>query len=359
MTKPQRQATIYLVFLYLPVLIALLLFTQSPKKESFSKYLKNHYPVRHWALKANALIQIRLLGSTNLGNIHIGKHPWLFYITESDGNSSRDLWGLPKEHIDEAWTKYLQQTLQKPFGFNSKYILVLPPNKESVYPEKLRYLFLDSVPQDHKNYSRVIQVARSLAPDNVVPLKETLVRGKETFPTFHSGDTHWNQWGAYLAHRDIIQAVNKVMGSRLEIISAEPSISSETPEHDILKMFNGADRTIAYEADAGPNIVVNFPQLPKAVEDLPYTVSINPTGQYTVWFLGDSFGERLKSFLNPYFGKVIFIKGTNKVLKRSIAKAYSEHGHPDLIIEERVERYLNNPVGYRDFAKELGFNPQP
>jgi alginate O-acetyltransferase complex protein AlgJ len=355
MTVFKKRAVPFILFLYLPLVLAAVLYIPWIGKEKFSDYLRLHFPIRQWAVRGNALVQIKLLNNKNLGNIHMGKYPWVFYLTESDGNSLHDLWGKPKENIANLWSKYLRKTKKNPFGFDAHYILLLPPNKETVYRENTDFLFLDDVQQENKNYFKVIRKAQEIHPDGFVPLLDMLLKGKEQFQTYHSGDTHWNKWGAYLAYREVLAGVNKVLSSDILPVDAEPKIMPGEASHDILNMFNGTEKVISYVLDSGKNIGVSFDAccVEPLVDESSYQVYENPEATRVMWFVGDSFGEVIIPFFAPHFRKVVFIKGVGKVLRKTIHRAFMEHGPPDLIIEERVERYLSNPVDYVDYAAEV------
>lgn len=353
MEKSKRASLFYISFLVLPILVGAASYFSHKENLRFKDYLKLKYPVRQWAYNFNARLQVKWLGHTNTGNLHLGQWPWVFYITQSDGTSSDDFWGISKSDLQRDWLAYLRPTFEKPYGFDAKYLLVLPPNKESVYPEKTRYSFTDYRATNRKNYFKVLESARSLNSNAVVPLIDTLTEGKKDFPTYFSGDTHWNEWGAYLAHLDILKAASTVMGEKIEPLSIQPPAVENAKSADIQELFRGTEKVISYLLDPGSAVRVRFTECchEPIVEDGNYVVFSNPKAKNVVWLLGDSFSMALKSFLAPYFKKVIFMRYLDD--KKMIPRALADGGRPDLIIEERVERYLNSAPKYFDHGKGL------
>jgi SGNH hydrolase-like domain, acetyltransferase AlgX len=328
-TKQQKKSLLPLFLLFAPLLIAVALYTPNKKNGiKFKDYLNFKYPLPKFARKINALLQIKLLGHTNVGNIHIGKNNWVFYITESDGSSNQDFWAISTPHIEQKWLNYVKQMAIKPYGLQSKYFFVAVPNKESVYPEKTNYFFLDYIPQSKKNYFRIVKALEADNPDVIVSLYEPLVRNKQNFPTYYSADTHWNSWGIYVAHLEILKKVNTALGLNIQSLPIQGPTLGGLGSQDILGMFDGVDKIISLEINPGPNCVLQLIESGKKKTDK------------VIWIVGDSFGEGLRSALYAYFHKVIYIRYLDT--QRSIPQSLAESGVPDLIIEERVERYLSN-----------------
>lgn len=311
--------------------------------------------LKKWAYKINVFIQIKLLNHTNTGNVHIGKNNWLFYLTTSDGSSVDDLLGKSSPDIEKKWATYFQKTLSSPLGFTkSKYLFLMPPNKETVYPEKTNYLFLNYVNYDNKNYFHIQKLLENLNPNSVLPLLD-LLKINYGFPTYYQSDTHWNNFGCYLAYKEIIKRINLLLDTKIDIPiqNQAPGYSGKKAiQKDILEMFSSSINVLGFSSDPGQDVTIenSFPCCVKTViTDENYTSFENPKFNKVIWFVGDSFSEGLKPYLAPYFKSIIFIKRYVRS-KEIFDRALKQSGPPDLIIEEFIERHLKNPPEYFDFT---------
>lgn len=350
-----KKAYFYLLLLYAPGFIALVLFVFTSNIK-FKDYIKHRYPIKEAAIDWNARLQMSLLGHTNNGSVHFGKDSWLFYITQGDGSSYNDFWGIGDPMLVRRWQEYLNLTVLKPYGFTAKYLLVLPPNKESVYPEKTRFLFNRSINRRLGNYERVIGMIRAEYSNIFVDIKNKLIEGKEKYPTYYSADTHWNQWGAYIAHLEILRRAEVVLQEPIDALPLEEPREIPSGQKDIYDM-------IAHNAFLRKQVSVIAPDIsiqlksacshPLADDKKEYTVYECPGKKFVVWFIGDSFSDRMKPFLSLYFRKTIFMRYNPFGSNSHIQRALRDGGVPDLIIDEKVERFLPRVSAYKDYAQDL------
>jgi hypothetical protein len=164
---------------------------------------------------------------------------------------------------------------------------------------------------------------------------------------YHQTDTHWNGLGAFAAYSAIAGSVqqwfpnvtpmqktavienrHRGSGGDLSGMLALPDYLPEREWIDVVPAHpraKSADARIAVPPNTPPHVVprareVEDPTLPRAI------------------FLGDSFLQSLIPLFAEHFSRSLFV--TNDRLSQSLI----ERERPDLVIEERVERYLMNAV---------------
>lgn len=91
---------------------------------------------------------------------------------------------------------------------NSKQIefhMVVPPNKQTIYKEKLPFQLtqhvtrLDQLQNHLKTYSTL----------QIITLKEQLIATKNDQPLFHQTDTHWNDYGAFIGYSEVLDVIGR------------------------------------------------------------------------------------------------------------------------------------------------------
>lgn len=362
MNKYKRNALLYILLLLAPMLMALILYKTSDKSLRFSQYLKLQFAPRVWAHRLNSYLQYNLMKNYNIGNVHIGKNNWLFYVTKTDGDSHSDFFAHDRSNLIADWTDYLRESIEKPFGFKAEYLFLSPPNKSSVYMEKVNYLFLDVIPRNRGLYSRLRSVFNKKYAKHFVDVYPVMKSGKKTEETYSPLDSHWNKWGAYLAHVDIMKKTSKLLKEdfSLKEIDQIKKVRVTDPAGDILNMLRGVKKYIGYEKveDLEVNLSVQDGCCEEPIERVGeiYIVYNNSSANYVVWFIGDSFSIALRKYLSSYFKYVIFMHISNNALMSLMKTANAKYGAPDLIIEERAERYLNLRPVYVNYKTKISEN---
>ncbi len=317
----------FLVFIYFFLIAA-------PGVFSVKGYL------REQAYNLNALWQVNVLHHTNTGNVHLGRDGWLFYFNKSDGTAWEDFWGVSFPVTIQESAQRIRQFVKAPYGFAAKYLLVIAPNKETVYLEFTNYLFADYRPAENKYLQQILAAAKELEP-HVLSLYEPLLRAKGERQLYHATDTHWNDWGAYTAHLAILKAVDNLLATQTVPLPPREEVLARQNPHDIFLMLNGLDKIIGFEEVSRPHLKVNLQgaccQIP-VISDGNYVVYENHSAQKVIWVVRDSFSDKLQFYLAPYFRKIVYMRffDTQKYLPR----AFRDSGAPDLIIDQRAERYL-------------------
>ncbi len=135
-----------------------------------------------------------------------GKDGWYFY--DSDG-SVQDFQGtrLFSDYELQKIRNNLKNAEQKLAAEGIEFVIMLTPNKETIYPE-----YMPDSYGTHAAYTRIDQLYDYLKDDfRVVYPKDELLAAKAAYPQYYlyyKTDSHWNNLGAYVAAR----ALGKELG---------------------------------------------------------------------------------------------------------------------------------------------------
>lgn len=312
--------------------------TQYPK--SFEKYFNDHFSFRPTWVKLNTFFATRVL-ATSFPRVSIGDDGWFFYGDRNDGDSNSDHQQLLV--LDESTLIRIKDRLeQKQRFFDSlgiKFIITIPPDKQSIYPEFLPASI--NVRGTHgKRLDQIIDFLRSKQSTvEILDLRgEMLAHKNDSIPIFMKTDTHWNDYGAYLAYRKLTERLG------VQPIGLETFTMNRTSK----KPGDLVDLIAAGEWYPEPNRVEFLPKSPPPFVE--QQIDLYPGKQYyskpivvtnaggpdlpKLLMFRDSFGTPFLKFLPYHFSesKCIWICE----LDREIV----ERERPNVVIMEILERYV-------------------
>lgn len=298
----------------------------------FDKYYADHFGFReklvYWHNYAKYW-----LGDSAVKSVIIGKKGWLFYATTTDGDPIGDYRGLTALNPDKLATfiKQLEikSDLTKKLGI--EYIFVIAPNKETIYGE-----FLPNHLTKIGNVTIYDQLVEHIDKTKVtlIDLRPTLFKNKPDQPLYYLSDTHWNTFGANIAQYEIAKVIadkfpGKIMPQMTKQFDTVPMVGDLAKMLGLGKFFP-EELLVPRLTDCFGNINI---QLQEGRENL----SACHKSSIKVLFFGDSFGKGILPYFSKYFEQVSYVEIRPQF---SDINKYVESAKPDLIIEERAERYL-------------------
>jgi hypothetical protein len=176
------------------------------------RYFNDNYGFRTFLIKVANTLRYYMYRVSPDENVIIGKHNWLFYSSPFDGDIIGD---YKKTNLDSALK--LKEIAGKLVSKRDmlrergvEYILVLVPNKGSVYPEYLPDMF-----QNFKGESRYDRLTRYLIDHtdlNIVSFKKPLLEAKKELGTllYEMNGSHWNTVGAFVGYRALVEKMQKL-----------------------------------------------------------------------------------------------------------------------------------------------------
>lgn len=285
------------------------------------------------------------IGDRVFPNAIVGKNGWLEY---TGGNNLDDYQNAV--YFSNQDLEKIAQTINDCYQYAQAkdivLLLVVAPNKASIYPEKLP----DEI-QTVSTLSRFDQLNDYLKKKNIpalLDLRPSLKKASLKQYTYYKYGTHWNEYGAYIAYETIIKELAEnnlditpysstffrfryilpnddhrsdngiAQLMQLNFVSPEPYPFTTRNLQDFVGQINFADEKLNYHKITW----TNNDQLP------------------TLLVFHDSFGNwGLNKFLAMNFSKASYIN--REASRLFLNQKAIEHFAPDVIIYEIVERNLN------------------
>ncbi|HPS32951.1 MAG TPA: hypothetical protein PKW57_05560 [Anaerolineaceae bacterium] len=314
-------------------------------KIGFEAWLKDNLFGRMEAQKARAYIDFRVLRTSPSKLVQIGENGWYFYNNDQNLEIGRGAKLLSPEELEAI--RMNQLAIQKALKAQGiEYILVFIPSKASVYPEYMQG------GKYRVGLTLIDQVTAYLQQNTTIPvinLKPDLLAAKAEQDVYFRSDTHWNQAGAYIGYRGVINRLNewKMIQSQPVSISTEPAL--HTGEFSYIMGFPGLISPEPIRATIIQNpkaSLVSSSDKTELVSRLlaetgikgEYFSYTNPDAERRALILGDSFffTWKIPDLFAENFAEMNFIR--TDVLTSDIIQAVN----PDIVIMERAERYIYN-----------------
>lgn len=324
--------------------------------KDLDQYLNDHFPLRNYIISTTNRARTRFLKASS-ETVIAGESHWLFY---SGDQIIEDLSGklkLSELELDQ-WTEnttdkqnWLQQN-------DIGYLFLSIPNKSSVYTEKLPWWV-----RLNRNKTRLEQLKEHLATNTQLNFhdssREIERLKKSNIPSYWSDDTHWS---GHL-FRDVAlsileQSKSVITDLDLELFSKQVSITNVQTPGDLSKLsgFSNdwpADKRLTLTVKKPTDLkktsspiqsLPRFLKLPKQHWGYPQVYE-RSSGSGTVIVFHDSFLQAAISTPNnescfplalPFKRCISIWMPADFDLIKEVVKCEK----PDMVIEQRVERYL-------------------
>ena len=280
-------------------------------------------------------------------DVTIGKEGWLFLGSIKDKYNknfdpighARNRYKYTPEELDhlvnriQSVNDYLEQR-------GIKYILILAPNKHSIYPEMLPDGLLKK--NNESATDQLMAAIKKRSSVTVLDLRAELINGKKDQELYSKFGTHWNNYGANIAQLEITKTINSLL-SLNSLPKKYPLKTGQSCMAD-LSLIMGLECRV--ENDLPYPVFNNSCDLvrtPKKVTSNRETHSqVCNSEKNTAVIFRDSFFSALEPYIARHFNKSVFIW---RYMMFNDLKVAIDRNHPDIVIEEMVERrflYMND-----------------
>ena len=236
-------------------------------------------------------------------------------------------------HVSEQFTNVAQAAHE----VGARTLLIVGPNKSSVYPEKLPSTL---IPAPSRYVSPFIDELNDVPYLlTIEPTSLLLEKKKSEGILYGRTDTHWNHKGAFLVFESVVDQLGYMA----------PEINFElsgVKEGDLIEISGLEDFALKpgdhwkFELPNSADLVIEpHPGGPKPSWFWRGVVQ-NPLGlnDEVVWLVGDSFTNQMRAFMEASFREVHYIGHWNQELEDLSQLIKTANNKPDLVIVVRVER---------------------
>jgi peptidoglycan/LPS O-acetylase OafA/YrhL len=269
---------------------------------------------------------------------YTGKDDWLFLGNSYDNTVAKLKLATRPDDVNLNEVKEtFSRVSEAGASFGIKTVLILGPNKSSIYPE---YLPDEIVPSSQRYSSFFLDKFKEIPSLTVYDPTSDLIsaKNKEGFLYWRT-DTHWNNKGAYIAFAGFSRLMNlqppNVIFKQGATYSGDLIGISKLSNFPLNPLDNWDviwDEPPVWTEKAIPN-----EQKTTFGDSTLVTNDKAPSKQY-VWVVGDSFVGSLRQYFNASFHNVRYVGHWGKMLKILPEEIFKAERKPDLIVIVRVER---------------------
>jgi len=307
--------------------------------EVFLAYFRDHFGFRNTMIRGLSVAKFHGGMAFDQGtNIILGKDGWLFYPKKPGSFlADRNLDPFTDADLD-VWQRLLERRLAFCADHGIKMIVVIPPDKQSIYPEMLPEDFTRIGKQTRLD-QLLDRLRRTHSPVQPIDLRATLLDAKKYHRIYFKTDTHWDDYGAYAAYPVILDAVNKALP--WAHLAPQP-ISDFTPTSSVRSGDLAFFINLHYEYHEDWPQLIHTPPFPQIRDpNNPFapviTTGSNPHAP-SMYMIHDSYTLYLAQFLGPHFSRVCW-EWTYRMNDARVLNF-----KPDQLMDEFLERTLYSPI---------------
>lgn len=303
---------------------------------AFERFFNDRFGGRDQLVRWNNVVHVAAFELSPVKLTMIGRDGQLLYAADGIVDDYRQTHLFTPAELRTITAK-LQAMRDDADARGATFVMLIAPNEQTVYPQSMpaTYNRVGSI-------SRFDQVMTAMAGSNVTIIdpRATLRDAARTARVYYRSDTHWNNLGAFLAYRQLTDALYQQRRDirPLAVADLHPE-TGWTEGGDLAVALSLADRYPEFTTWLLPNrptraalATVDYPGLnlrrpPKV------TVIDDPRLPRAVIFR-DSFGNAMAPWLSELFRRTVFIRAARTI------PAVLEQERPDVVIFEIAERSL-------------------
>jgi len=304
-----------------------------PKK--FQEYFHDNFAFRNKLIGLNGDIHYSLFKTSISDRVIIGKRGWLYLTDEGIMDDFHGKIKMNDSDMKNALDFFikLEKYIEMQSKGQTKFIVVVCPNPQTIYPEYL--------PEHEKytfgNASRLDQYIDYFKQNNgvkILDIRPALLKAKENSKEwlYYSNDSHWNNLGAEVAFRELINRIND-LGIHVQI--PHYTINDVTPWSGDLTRIIAAKNV---PKSSLHNFVFNdvSVQAHSAWDDSSYKQTSTVSNGLSIVIFGDSYSISWRTLVGGTFAQSCFL-GLSGEIFEDVNNALLTY-KPDVIVLEFVER---------------------
>lgn len=317
--------------------------------EKFETFYKDHFGFREQLIKSHNWIKYKFLKGSSAGNVLMGKDNWLFLsksrtITDYLGRDS-----LTNEELNR-WKDLLENRQKWLQERRIHYLFVIAPNKITVYPEYLPdHLYEDN---GRTRMDQLLDYLRKSSSVEFIDLRKPLQQAKETGLIYYPNDTHWTDRGILVVYSNLCKKLTQWFPDIQPYSIKDFTIQTQQHKGDLAMMLGLGDKLTVECESLIPRMpakarLVNY-ELPEGdylSDDIARQQIATETqgARHRLLIFHDSFwtyGELYK-LTAEHYSRMVCVDG---IADMDTLKVLVELEHPDIVIEELVERKLKKII---------------
>ena len=313
-------------------------------------------------LKINSRFKITFLKTSPSRKVILGKNGWLFFIPENTARSDKNPFRNNENVIDDfrGTAPFSDEQLNKIHSYisgkasmlgrkNIKFIVIIPPNKETVYPEFLPDTIKKVYPETRLD--QFLKKCSDIPDVTFIDLRKPLLEAKKERQIYIKSDTHWNFYGAFIGYSELMKTVKKeypatpVFTMDDFLIKNISFTQSQLPGIGDLSRFINSNSSFEHYID---KFTVKDESKSTTIQNLPDKNLFNPYHNFNTRLIRYSDKKSTKPSLllfhdsfELYIGFMCHnFQEYSKIWNYNISEEIVDYCKPDIVVLEILERYL-------------------
>ena len=168
----------------------------------YTAYFNDNFGFRKMLMSLNSYIKFKYLNTSAVPDVILGKSDWLYYRPSLEDSSGNTLF-TPEELL--SMKKSIERQSQWMAERGIYYLIVIAPNKETIYPEYLPDKI--NLSNHQTQLDQLLTAVGTSQNVHFLDLRECLLKSKKSgdYNLYFRTDTHWNSYGAYIGYNEIVQ----------------------------------------------------------------------------------------------------------------------------------------------------------
>lgn len=307
-------------------------------------YFNDHYGFRKRLIRLFQHWKLNFFHDNSVYQVIIGQKGWLFWAQNAMIEHYLGLARFTPVEL-QTWQTVLERRRDWLAARGIKYLFVIPPDKQDIYPEFLPPWLIEATPANRETkLDQFLNYMRANSTVEILDLRQTLIDAKKIAPTYLQNDTHWNSFGGFVAAQAVIQTLSQQFPDLPPLRLADfnwtnaPAtggdltrmLGSQVPEKNDF-VFTPKSTVVAPVNRPATNIISLWdPHKPSVISENP-----RPLTETAVVF-HDSYGFPWQQFLGYSFKRIVFMYENREFNTQVIAE-----NHPQVVINEILERYFD------------------
>ena len=278
------------------------------------------------------------LGDRVFPSVLVGDHGWLIFTAEGDIEDYQhttvftdDELARFQQNLDALSAQYAQRGITL--------LVIVPPNKNTIYPERVPTQI--PVLRNESKLDQMVTYLQAHGQTQLIDLRPALLAAKSEHQIYYATDTHWNDYGIYIAYSALMSEIHKVYPNLIAHPVSDFKIVKREP--DQLDLSNNMGITLLPESRIQ---FVNQYDLHTSYKNInlgqrKLMFSYNPDASLPdVVMYYDSFFFSVIPLLGEHFHNGYYIQ--NYVGGGLWNLSWVDEQDPDMVIIEFSERYLDD-----------------
>jgi alginate O-acetyltransferase complex protein AlgJ len=317
-----------------------------PASIAIADYFYDHFGFRRLLLDWHTRLRLGL-GESPSPRVVLGSDGWLFYAGNQVVEDYSGQRPMPAADLD-TWLRTLAERRAQLESRHTVYRFVVAPDKTTVYPEFLPA----SLRRGRTTLDQLVDALRQDLSRAFITLIPELRSAKSERLMYYRTDTHWTPAGLSVAATAIVTALG-----RQATTSATVEQVANVKGGDLARMLNGpaafaetiyrsTPRTLQNPDGVEAHMSWRDDSLGQMVQVVTVTFT-TAEGRGRVLMFGDSFGREVAPYVASHFASLVFVSMHPD--DASFAAVVTRVA-PEVVLEERTERYLKYPPRRVPFA---------